>query len=81
MKKRAYHLITEVPPRQSRVAVTIGIDLGDVGAITNVQPGWLSSRPSLFRTTPKAIEKWITDLSPIRVGYRSGTAFDLNTLI
>jgi hypothetical protein len=34
MKTPAQHLIAEVPRRQPRVAMTIGIDLGDVGAIT-----------------------------------------------
>ena len=30
MKKPAQHLIAEVPCRQPRIAMTIGIDLGDV---------------------------------------------------
>jgi transposase len=30
MKKPAQHLIAEVPRRQPRFAMTIGIDLGDV---------------------------------------------------
>jgi hypothetical protein len=30
MKKRAQHLIAEVPRRQAKVEITIGIDLGDV---------------------------------------------------
>jgi hypothetical protein len=34
MKNSSQHLIAEVPRRQSRVETTIGIDLGDVGAIT-----------------------------------------------
>ncbi len=34
MKKPAQHLIAEVSRRQSKVEMTIGIDLGDVEAIT-----------------------------------------------
>jgi hypothetical protein len=34
MKKPAQHLIAEVPCRQARVEMTIGIDLGDVWSIT-----------------------------------------------
>jgi hypothetical protein len=30
MKSRAHHLIAEIPRGQSRVEMTIGIDLGDV---------------------------------------------------
>jgi hypothetical protein len=30
MKKAAHHLIAEVPGRDSRVEMTIGVDLGDV---------------------------------------------------
>jgi hypothetical protein len=29
MKKTTHHLIAEVPLRQSRIGMTIGIDLGD----------------------------------------------------
>jgi transposase len=30
MKKPVQHLISEVPSRQAKVEITIGIDLGDV---------------------------------------------------
>jgi transposase len=34
MKKPSQHLIAEVPWKRGQVELTIGIDLGDVGAIT-----------------------------------------------
>lgn len=61
MKKPAQRFIAEVPRRQAKVEVTIGIDLGEV-----VDRG-------RFRTTPKAIEKWFTDVPPARVAMEAGT--------
>jgi transposase len=74
MKNSSQHLIAEVPRRQSRVEMTIGIDLGDVWnhyCILN-QDGEVVDR-GRFRTTPKAIEKWFTDLLPARVAMEAGT--------
>ncbi len=63
MKKPAQHLIAEVPRRQAKVEITIGIDLGDVWShyCTLNQYGEVVDR-GRFRTTPKAIEKWFTRL-------------------
>jgi transposase len=80
MKKSAQHLIAEVPRRQLQLEMTIGIDLGDVWShyCTLNQEGEVVGR-GRFRTTPKAIEKWFTDLPPSRVAMereriRSGSA-------
>jgi transposase len=61
MKKPAQHLTAEVPRRQAKVEMTIGIDLGDVWShyCTLNQDGEVVDR-GRFRTTPKAIEKWFT---------------------
>jgi transposase len=74
MKKPAQHLIAEVPRRQHKVEMTIGIDLGDVWShyCTLNQEGDIVGRGH-FRTTPKAIEKWFTDLPPSRVAMEAGT--------
>jgi transposase len=74
MKKPAQHLIAEVPRRQRKVEMTIGIDLGDVWShyCTLNQEGEVVGR-GRFRTTPKAIEKWFTDLPPSRVAMEAGT--------
>ena len=79
MKKTAQHLIAEVPRRQSRVEMTIGIDLGDVWShyCTLNEDGEVVDR-GRFRTTPKAVEKWFTDLPPARVAMEAGIAFDLD---
>ena len=80
MKKPAQHPIAEVPRRQAKVEMTIGIDLGDVWShyCTLNQDGEVVDR-GRFRTTPKAIEKWFTDVPPARVAMeaehtRSGSA-------
>jgi hypothetical protein len=54
--------------------MTIGIDLGDVWShyYTLNQGGDMVGR-GRFRTTPKAIEKWFTDLPPSRVAMEAGT--------
>ena len=73
MKKPAQHLIAEAPCRQSRVELTIGIDLGDVRihyCILN-QDGEVVDR-CRFRTIPKAIGKWFTDSPPTRVAMEAG---------
>jgi transposase len=74
MKKPAQHLIAEVPRKQAKVEITIGIDLGDVWShyCTLNQDGEVVDR-GRFRTTPKAIEKWFTDVSPARVAMEAGT--------
>ena len=74
MKKSAPHLIAEVPHRQPRVAITIGIDLGDVWShyCTLNQDGEVIDR-GRFRTTPKAIDTWFTDVPQARVAMEAGT--------
>jgi transposase len=74
MKNSSQHLIAEVPRRQSRVEITIGIDLGDVWRhyCTLNEDGGVVDR-GRFRTTPKALEKWFTDLPPARVAMEAGT--------
>jgi transposase len=73
MKKPAQHLIAETPCRQPQVAMTIGIDLGDVWShyCTLNQDGEVVDR-GRFRTTPKAIEKWFTDVPHARVAMEAG---------
>jgi transposase len=73
MKKTTQHLIVEVPRRQSKVELTIGIDLGDVWShyCTLNEDGEVVDR-GRFRTTPKAIEKWFKDLPPTRVAMEAG---------
>ena len=74
MKKPAQHLIAEVLRRHAKVEITIGIDLGDVWShyCTLNQDGEVVDR-GRFRTTPKAIEKWFTDVAPARVAMEAGT--------
>jgi len=74
MKKPAQHPIAEVPRRQAKVEMTIGIDLGDVWShyCTLNQDGEVVDR-GRFRTTPKAIEKWFTDVPSERVAMEAGT--------
>lgn len=74
MKNPAQHLIAEVPRRQAKAEKTIGIDLGDVWShyCTLNQDGEVVDR-GRFRTTPKAIEKWFTDVPPARVAMEAGT--------
>jgi hypothetical protein len=57
-----------------KVEMTIGIDLGDVWShyCTLNEDGEVVDR-GRFRTTPKAIEKWFTDLPPARVAMEAGT--------
>ena len=74
MKESAPHLIAEVPRRRTKVETTIGIDLGDVWShyCTLNQDGEVVNR-GRFRTTPKAIEKWFTDVPEARVAMEAGT--------
>jgi transposase len=74
MKRPAQHLIAEVPRRHARVEITIGIDLGDVWShyCTLNRDGEVVDR-GRFRTTPKAIEKWFTDVPHARVAMKAGT--------
>ena len=73
MKKPAQHLIVKVPRRQAKVEITIGIDLGDVWShyCTLNQGGEVVDR-ARFRTTPKAIEKWFSDVAPAWVAMEAG---------
>jgi transposase len=77
MKNSSQHLIAEVPRRQSRVEMTIGVDLGDVSShyCTLNEEGEVIDR-GRFRTTPKAIEKWFTDVPAARVAMEAGTCRD-----
>jgi transposase len=74
MKNQSQHLIAEVPRRQRRVERTIGIDLGDVWSryCALNEDGEMVDR-GRFRTIPKAVEKWFTDLPPARVAMDAGT--------
>jgi transposase len=74
MKKTTHHLIAEVPPRQPRAEMTIGIDLGDVWShyCTLDQEGEVVDR-GRFRTKPKGLEKWFIDLPPARLAMEAGT--------
>lgn len=74
MKKPSQDLIAEVPRRQARVSVTIGVDLGDVWShyCTLNQDGEVIDR-GRFRTMPKAIEKWFTDVPHARIAMEAGT--------
>src|SRR6202044_2565594 len=73
MKKPTQHLITEVPRRQAKVEMTIGIDLGDVWShyCTLNQDGDVVDR-GRFRTTAKAIEKWFAPVPHARVAMEAG---------
>src|SRR6204780_2930648 len=74
MKKTTHHLIAEVPDRRSKAEMTIGIDLGDVWShyCTLNEDGQVVDR-GRFRTTPKAIDKWFTDVPHARVAMEAGT--------
>lgn len=74
MKNPAQLLIAEVPRRQLRIEMTIGIDLGDVWNhyCTLNEDGEVVNR-GRFRTGPKVVQKWSTDLPPARVPMETGT--------
>jgi len=73
MKKRTHHLIAEVPRKRGQVELTIGIDLGDVWShyCTLNQQGEVIDR-GRFRTIPKAIDTWFTDVPHARVAMEAG---------
>jgi transposase len=73
MKKPTQHLIAEAPRKRDQVELTIGIDLGDVWShyCTLNQQGEVIDR-GRFRTTPKAIDKWFTDVPHARVAMEAG---------
>ena len=68
------HLIAEVPRSSSKVGTTIGIDLGDVWShyCTLNEDGEVVDR-GRFRTSPSGVEKWFTDLPPVRIAMEAGT--------
>ena len=74
MKKPKQHLIAEVPRRDSKVGMTIGIDLGDVWShyCTLNEDGEVVDR-GRFRTSPSGVERWFTDLPPVRIAMEAGT--------
>jgi transposase len=73
MKKQTQQLIAEVPRERGQVEVTIGINFGDVWSYycTANQQGEVIDRGRL-RTTPKAIEKWFTDVPHASVAMEAG---------
>ena len=73
MKERTQHLRAEVPRKRGQVELTIGIDLGDVWShyCTLNQQCEVTDR-GCFRTTPKAIDKWFTDVPHARVAMEAG---------
>jgi transposase len=74
MKKPVQHPIDKVPRRHAKFEMTIGIDLGDVWShyCKLNRDGEVVDR-GRFRTTPKAIEKWFTDVPHARVAMEAGT--------
>src|SRR6202451_854584 len=74
MKKPLKPLIAEVPRSVTKVGMTSGIDLGDVWShyCKLNRDGEVVDR-GRFRTTPKAIEKWFTDVPAARVAMEAGT--------
>ena len=74
MKKPAQDLIAEVPRGNSRVEMTIGIDVGDVWShyCTLNEEGEVVDR-GRFRTTPAGVERWFTDLPSVRIAMEAGT--------
>jgi transposase len=74
MKKQTQDLIAEAPGRRTKVEITIGIDLGDVWShyCTLNQEGEVVDR-GRFRTTATGVERWFTDLPPVRLAMEAGT--------
>ena len=74
MKKPKQYLVGQVPRRQVKAEMTIGIDLGDVWShdCTLNQEGEVIGR-GRFRTTPKAIDTWFTDVAHAGVAMEAGT--------
>src|SRR6201987_5478623 len=73
MKKPAEPFIAEVPRSITKVGMTIGIDLGDVWShyCTLNEDGEVVDR-GRFIATPKAIQKWFTDVPHARVAMEAG---------
>jgi len=73
MKNLTQHHIAEVSRRSSKVGMTIGIDLGDVWShyCTLNEDGEVGR--GRFRTSPSGVEKWFTDLPPVRIAMEAGT--------
>jgi transposase len=80
MTKQMQDLIVEAPAKSSEVEMTIGIDLGDVWShyCTLNQEGEVVDR-GRFRTAPSGVEKWFTNLPPVRIAMRSGNALHLDS--
>ena len=76
MKKPSQHLIAEVPRIPAKVEMTIGIDLGDVWNhyCARNEKGEVVDR-GRFRTSPKGVEKWFTDLPPAPVLWTESVAW------
>src|SRR5260370_23875049 len=74
MKKTKQNVIEEGARSSSRVGMTIGIDLGDVWShyCTLNEDGEVVDR-GRFRTSPSGVEKWFTDLPPVRIAMEAGT--------
>jgi transposase len=74
MKRHAQDLIAEVPRGCSKVGITIGIDLGDIWShyCTLNEFGEVVDR-GRFRTNPASVDKWFTDLPPVRIAMEAGT--------
>src|ERR1700760_2612321 len=74
MKRPSQDLIAEVPRSVAKVGMTIGIDLGDVWShyCTLNEDGEVVGR-GRFRTSPSGVEKWFTDLPPVRIAMEAGT--------
>jgi transposase len=74
MKKQTQDLIAEAPGKNSKVEMTIGIDLAMSGVITarSTKKGEVVDR-GRFRTTLDGVERWFTDLPPVRIAMEAGT--------
>jgi transposase len=74
MKKPARHPIAEVPRRQAKVEITIGIDLGDVWShyCTLNEDGEVVDR-GRFRTNPSGVDKRFRNLERVRVAMAAGS--------
>jgi hypothetical protein len=53
--------------------MTIGIDLGDVWSHYRTLSEDGEVGRSWFRTSPSGVEKWFTDLPPVRIAMEAGT--------
>jgi hypothetical protein len=74
---KGQELVGRAPVAKSEVTVcgmTIGIDHGDVWShyCTLNEDGEVVGR-GRFRTNPSGVEKWFTDLPPVRIAMEAGT--------